>query len=236
MLLIFVCSTTAYSQTDRQYIRGGNKLYRAQKFDKAEIEYRKALEKNAVNPEALYNMGCAEMMQENDSLALDYFDKAAQLQKDKKRKAQIYHNAGVVMQNHKTYDKAIEAYKESLRNDPVNNETRYNLALCQKLLKKQQQNQNNQNNQDKNKDKKDNKNDNNKEKKQDKDKDQNKDKQDNDKKDKQDKQDQESKQDKINKENAEQILNAAKNQERAVQEKVKRAMQQRQNRSRQKNW
>ncbi len=244
LLLLGGLSFEANAQNDRQFIRSGNKYYRAQKYDKADIEYKKALERNPNNPEALYNMGCAKMMQENDSLALDYFDKAAQLQKDKKRKAQVYHNAGVILQNHKDYEKAIEAYKASLRNDPTNDETRYNLALCQKLLKNQQKNQKNQ---DKNKDKDKNQDKNNDQNK-DKNKDQNKQNDKNNKdnqnknqnndqnKDNQPQQPKESEQEKINKENAEQLLNAAKNQERAVQEKVKRAQQQRQRTSRQRNW
>lgn len=245
VVLLAFCFTamSANAQNDRQFIRSGNKHYRAQKFDKADIEYKKALERNKNNPEALYNMGCAKMMQEQDSVALEYFQKAAELQKDKRKKAQIFHNAGVIMQNHQDYEKAIEMYKESLRNNSENDYTRYNLALCQALLKKQQKNQdkNDQNkdkndqNKDKNKDK--NKNDN--KNKNDQNKNQNKDqnKNDNQNKDKQNNQNPEqNKQDKMNKENAEQLLNAAKNQERQTQEKVKAAMQRRQNRSRQKNW
>lgn len=244
LLLLGGFSFEANAQNDRQFIRSGNKYYRAQKYDKADIEYKKALERNPNNPEALYNMGCAKMMQENDSLALDYFDKAAQLQKDKKRKAQVYHNAGVILQNHKDYEKAIEAYKASLRNDPTNDETRYNLALCQKLLKNQKKNQKNQDknkDNDKNNDKNKNK-DQNKDKNKDQNKQNNKDNQNKNQNNDQNKDDQsqqqpkESDQEKINKENAEQLLNAAKNQERAVQEKVKRAQQRSRKTSRQKNW
>ncbi|MCQ2243461.1 MAG: VWA domain-containing protein [Bacteroidaceae bacterium] len=241
LLVLFGASSfSANAQNDRQFIRSGNKYYRAQKFDKADIEYKKALERNPNNPEALYNMGCAKMMQDNDSLALDYFDKAAQVQKDKKRKAQVYHNAGVILQNHKDYEKAIEAYKASLRNDPTNDETRYNLALCQKLLKNQQKNQKNQN-KDKNQNNQNqdqNKNQNNKDQNKQNDKnDKNQNKNNDQNKDNKDQQNpEESKQEKINKENAEQLLNAAKNQERAVQEKVKRAQQRRRNTSKQKNW
>lgn len=241
LLVLFGASSfSANAQNDRQFIRSGNKYYRAQKFDKADIEYKKALERNPNNPEALYNMGCAKMMQDNDSLALDYFDKAAQVQKDKKRKAQVYHNAGVILQNHKDYEKAIEAYKASLRNDPTNDETRYNLALCQKLLKNQKKNQKNQN-KDKNQNNQNqdqNKNQNNKDQNKQNDKnDKNQNKNNDQNKDNKDQQNpEESKQEKINKENAEQLLNAAKNQERAVQEKVKRAQQRRRNTSKQKNW
>ena len=58
--------------------------------------------------------------------------------------AQIYHNMGVLLQASKDYAKAVDAYKMSLRNNPADDETRYNLALAQKMLKDQQQNQQNQ--------------------------------------------------------------------------------------------
>ena len=64
--------------------------------------------------------------------------------------AHIYHNMGVLFQAGKDYAKAVEAYKMSLRNNPADHETRYNLALAQKMLKDQQQNQDQ--NQDQNKD------------------------------------------------------------------------------------
>ena len=72
--------------------------------------------------------------------------------------AHIYHNMGVLFQAGKDYGQAVEAYKMSLRNNPKDDETRYNLALAQKLLKDQQQNQQNQDqNQDQNKDNQENK-------------------------------------------------------------------------------
>ena len=52
----------------------------------------------------------------------------------------IYHNIGIIFHSQKDYAKAIEAYKSSLRNNPKDNETRYNLALAQKMQKEQQQN------------------------------------------------------------------------------------------------
>lgn len=252
VMLLCLFSMTANAQTDRQYVRSGNKHYHAQKYDKADIEYKKALERNPNNPEALYNMGCAKMMQEEDSLALEYFKKAANLQKDKKRKAQIFHNAGVIQQNHQDYANAIEMYKESLRNNPDNDYTRYNLALCQALLKKQQKNQQNKDknqqdknkqdqnknqnkqNKDQNKDKQNQNKDQNKDPNKDQNKDQNKDNKQNQQNNQNDNQD--SGQDKMNKDNAEQLLNAAKNQERQTQDKVKAYQQRRRNTSRQKNW
>lgn len=72
---------------------------------------------------------------------MEQFESASKVEKDKDKLAQIYHNMGVILQSSKQYPQCIEAYKESLRNNPKDDETRYNLALAQKLLKDQQQNQ-----------------------------------------------------------------------------------------------
>ena len=66
-LFIIIMSFIAISsmaQEDRQYIRSGNRFYRQQNFVKAEAEYRKSLSVNGENPQALYNLGCALMMQQ----------------------------------------------------------------------------------------------------------------------------------------------------------------------------
>ena len=153
IFILLIVVSTAFAQNDRDYIRSGNRLYRAKKFDKAEVEYRKALSVNAENPQAVYNLGCALMMLQKDSVAVLQFERASQLETNKFRRAKSNHNMGVVFQNHKMYDKAIEAYKKALRDNPNDDQTRYNLALCKKLLKNQPKN-NDKNNENKDKDKK----------------------------------------------------------------------------------
>ena len=110
------------------------------------------------------------------------------------------------------YSQCIEAYKQSLRNNPNDDETRYNLALAQKMLKDQQQQQQNQNQQ--NKDKQENKKDE-QEQQQKKEQEQQKQKQDSQQ------QQQQQQQNQMSKENAEQLLNAVMQDEKDVQEKVK---------------
>ena len=227
LILFIAIAATLSAQTDRQFIREGNRQYRSKQYEQAEVSYRKALSKNSENPQAAYNLGCALMMQQKDSAALEQYKKAAVLEKEKDRLAKVYHNIGVMMQNHQQYDQAIEAYKQSLRNNPHDNETRYNLALCQQLRKKQPQNQNNQNNKKNQKDQKD-KNDQNKDKN-----DQNKDN-DNNKDDKQ--QQPQPQPEQMSRENAEQLLNAAMQEEKATQQRMKKAMQQPSRRNVQKNW
>lgn len=135
MLLALAGVAQMQAQADRQFIRNGNKLYRQQNYAKAETEYRKALSKNARNTQAMYNLGCALMMQQKDSAAIVQLQNAGRSEQSPRRKAMAYHNIGVICQQHRMYGEAIEAYKESLRNNPGDNETRYNLALCQRLQK-----------------------------------------------------------------------------------------------------
>jgi Ca-activated chloride channel family protein len=163
------------------------------------------------------------MLQRKDSLAITQLDKAAKLETNPIRRAQAYHNMGVMCQQHQMFGEAIEAYKESLRNNPTDHQTRYNLALCKRQQKQQQQNQQNQDKKD-NKDNKDNKD------KQKQDEQQKKDEQ----KQKQDQQKQDEQ--KMSRENAEQMLNAAIQEEKQTQERMKKAQQQAGKRVLQKNW
>lgn len=102
----------------------------------------------------MFNLGNSLLMQQKAKEAMEQFESASKVEKDRDKLAQIYHNMGVILQSSKQYPQCIEAYKESLRNNPKDDETRYNLALAQKLLKDQQQNQDQ--NQDKNQDQKQN--------------------------------------------------------------------------------
>ena len=213
---LLACGTNAVAQTDRNLIRQGNRAFKTQKWAAAETQYRKAISKNQKNPQAIYNLGCALLMQQKDSLAMVQFGNAAQLESNIFRRSKSYHNMGVVMQNHREYAQAIEYYKMALRCNPQDNETRYNLALCKKLLKNNQQNQNNKNNKDKNK------NDKNKNKNQDKNKN-NSDKN-------------QQKQDKMSRDNADQLLNAAIQQEKATKRKMQKAMSQPRRKAYDKNW
>lgn len=222
MLGLFVmtlCVTNVYAQSDRQFIRSGNKLYRSQNYAKAEAEYRKAIAQNGQNPQALYNLGCALMMQQKDSAAIVQYENAGKLESSKSRKAKIFHNIGVICQNHQMYGEAIEAYKESLRNNPDDNETRYNLALCKRQQKNQKQNGGEQKKKDDQKGKDKQKKDDQQQKQQD-----------------QQQQQKNKPKDRMSKENAEQLLNAATQQEKATQQRMKKAMRQSGKKKLKKNW
>ena len=214
-ILLLMVVMSGMAQTDRQYVRQGNKQYRAGDFANAEVSYRKAIEKNPRNPQAAYNLGNALMTQKKDSAAIEQFQNAAKLETNPMRKYRAFHNMGVICQGHKMYGEAIEAYKNALRLNPEDNETRYNLVLCKHQKNKQDQNQQ-QNQQQQQQDKRD-------------------DKKDQDKQDKnKDKQKEQKPQ--MSKDNAEQLLNAAMQQEKQTQDRLKKAQQQPQRRQILKNW
>ena len=146
------------------------------------------------------------MAQKKDSAAIQSLQKSTETETSKTRKAMAFHNIGVICQQHKMYGEAIEAYKSALRLNPKDDATRYNLELCKHQQKKQQQDKNNQ----QNKEQKDKNGQNEKDEKQ-----KNNDKQNQNK----------NKENKMSKENAEQMLNAAMQQEKSTQQRIKKAMQ-----------
>lgn len=214
-LLLLVAAGVSAQKAERDYIRKGNRFFKDSVFVDAEVNYRKALEANPKSTVSMYNLGNTLSQQQKAKEAMEQYVAATKIEKDKQKLASVYHNMGVLLQAGKDYGKAVDAYKMSLRNNPTDNETRYNLALAQKLLKDQQQNQDQNKDQNKDQDKED------QQKKQDQ-------QQDKDKKDDQKKEDQqqppkpEKKENEMSKENAEQLLNSVMQDEKDVQDKVKK--------------
>ena len=221
LLLTAVSVSVSAQKAERDFIRKGNRLFKDSVYVNAEVNYRKALDVIPKSTVSMYNLGNTLTEQNKLEEAMEQYVGATKVEKNKDNLAQIYHNMGVIFQSQKDYAKAVEAYKESLRNNPKDNETRYNLALAQKLLKDQQQNQNQ--NQDQNK------------------QDQQQDKKDQNKQDQQQKQDQqpqqsEKKDNEMSKENAEQLLNSVMQDEKDVQDKVKKQQQVIQGHRLEKDW
>ena len=215
LLVAIAGQVLAQQKTDRDYLRSGNKLYNDSLFIKAEVDYRKALEINPKSTDAMFNLANALLMQQKAQEAMEQYQSVSKIEKDKEKLAQIYHNMGVMLQSAKQLPQCIEAYKESLRNNPKDDETRYNLALAQKQLKDQQRDQQNQDQQQQQQEQKEDK------------QDQNKDQQEQEQKDQQQQNQQQQQQNKneMSKENAEQLLNAVMQDEKNVQDKVKKQIQ-----------
>ena len=196
-LLLLMAATASAQKAERDFIRKGNRFFKDSVYVDAEVNYRKALETNPQSTVSMFNLGNTLAQQNKLQEAMEQYVAATKIEKDKNDLAQIYHNMGVIFQSQKDYGKAVEAYKQSLRNNPKDDETRYNLALAQKMLKDQQQNQQNQ---DKNKQQQ---------------QDQQEDK-------KAQNKDQQKKDSEMSKENAEQLLNSVMQDEKDVQDKVKK--------------
>ncbi len=232
----------AFAQ-EKKFIRQGNASYETKDYDNSELKYRKALEKKATSFDAGFNLGDALFKQKKYDEAAKQFENLTHSETSKENIAKAYHNLGNCNmvskdeQQQPKFQEAVDAYKNALRNNPKDDETRYNLAYAQKMLQKQQQQQKqnkdqNKDNKDqdkkndqKNKDKKDqdkkkqDKKDQNKKDQQDKDK-QDKDKQ-NQPQDQKDQQKQQQKKQQIPKEKAEQMLKALENDEKDLQKKMK---------------
>jgi len=173
ILLILIFSTTAFAQKENKLIRKGNKLYKNEKYQDAEIKYRKSLAIDSTTFKGQFNLGDAMYKQKNYQEAAKIFNNLTQYKLDNKQKAKVFHNLGNSLVELKKYPESISSYKNALKYNPKDKETKYNLAYAQKKLKKQQQQQKKNKDKNKNKDKKKNK----KDKKQNQDKDKKKQKQ-----------------------------------------------------------
>lgn len=216
--LLFVCAAFSFlavtaQKSYREHLRSGNRLYADSLYDKAEVEYRKALELDPNGSQALFNLGNALLYQDKAQEAMDQYVMAEKRENEKGNLAQIHHNMGVICQASKDYARAVEYYKQALRENSTDHETRYNLALAMKQLKEQQQQQEQQQNEEQQE-----------QKEQEQQQQQNQEQQEQEQQQQQEQQAQEEEEN-MSKENAEQLLESAMQDEKDVQEKVKKMMQ-----------
>lgn len=210
------------AQNERRFVRKGHDYYENEKYVESEVEFRKALEKDPESFEARFNLGDALFKQEKIDEALEQFQAIRNNTDDKQKISDVYHNIGNAFFARQEYEKSIEAYKEALRNDPYDNETRYNLIIAQKMLKKQQQDKQDQEQE--------------KEQQQEQEQqDQEQQEQEQQEQEQQDQQQQDQQQQQISKENAERILKSLDENEKELQERLRKARQQQQKKT-EKNW
>lgn len=151
-MMQLICASL-FAQEERKIIRNGNDLFENNDFEKAEVEYRKALETKDDSYEAAFNLGDALYKQKKYEEALQQFANLAEKETDKQRLGELYHNIGNTFLAMNKLDESIEAYKKSLLNRPTSQETKYNLEFArqQQQQNQNQQNQNNQNQQNQDK-------------------------------------------------------------------------------------
>lgn len=224
LMTLCCCIVSVQAQTARDYIRRGNRLMLDtlggnDESEKAIVQYKKAIEMDTTMAIAHYNLGTALIRQNNAQEAMKEFQTAAKFETDKKRLSDIYHNMGVLLHVGQKYAEAVECYKESLRNDPSNHETRYNYILAKWHLKNQQgdgeENEQDQKDKEQQQDKQDEK----------QNQQQNQDKKQEEKNQQDQQSQQKEEQPNMSKENAERILQAAMRNEKETQEKIQRQQQ-----------
>lgn len=227
--MLVLLSAILFAQSERKFVRKGNDSYESKNYTESEIQYRKAVDEKPNYYDALYNIGDALYKQEKYQEAAKQFQTMLgneDLSGDTKSKA--YHNLGNALLKSKKYKESIEAYKNALKLNPQDMETKHNLTYAMKQLQKQE-NKNNQNqqkqqqqnkeNQDQNKknqdQKKNDQQQNNQQKKQN---------QNQDQKDKQNKPNpqQQKQQKQISREDAKRLLQALENDEKQLQKKLKK--------------
>jgi Ca-activated chloride channel homolog len=225
-------SLNVQGQEEKLLLRSGNKKYANGDFSGAQNDYQKSMNKNSAYAKADFNMGnsfqrqgdiaiqaakgkdqesqkkALEEIKKVNAEAVKYYTSVATKTENKIEKAKAFHNIGNAQLKSGELEKSIEAYENSLRNNPLDEETRYNLAYAKKMLQKQQQ--------DKKEDKKD-------EKKEDQQK-KNEPKPDEpkDKKEEQQPQDGEPKPNEVSKNDAKNMLDALNKNEKDLQNKLKK--------------
>ncbi len=149
------------AQANRHQLREGNREYKKQHYDKAEVAYRRALEQDSADFRGQYNLANGLYRQKKYSEAARHYEQALANQNlTKKQRAQALHNQGNSLLEAAMHDgqmqglqQAVGCYQSALKLDPKNEDTRYNLAYARRLLQQQQQQQ--QQNQQQQKDQQD---------------------------------------------------------------------------------
>jgi len=138
LLFLVIC---AHAQNPNKLIRQGNNAYSDSSYSVAEESYRDALAANQDAFNAAFNLADAIYKQENYSEASTLFQGLTEKAESKEEKAMAYHNLGNSLLKEQKIDESIEAFKNALRNNPSDKDTKHNLAYAQRMKQEQEQNQ-----------------------------------------------------------------------------------------------
>lgn len=228
ILAAIAIGVNGYAQVDRQDVRRGNRDFKKGNYKEAEIDYRKALVKDSTSLAANYNLASVLYRNNDFEAASKSMEAIGESAPSSKYAADYYFNKGDIALAGKDYQKAVDAFKQSLLANPGDLEAKENYIYARKMLENQQNQQNqdgdNGDNQD-NKENKDNQDQNqNQDNKQD--QDENNDRQNQDNQDGQGQQDkpqqQSQSQPQISPQAAQQMLQAIQDKEKQTQDKVKK--------------
>lgn len=133
VLLTFAVSTL-YAQNERQYIRDSYKQYNDSDYAAAQESSAKAMVEAPNSYEANYNYANSLFKQQKVDEAIEKYEQMAASETDKQHLAELYHNLGDCHYMKGEFDKSVDYFKKSLRADPTNDNTRYNLVAAKKML------------------------------------------------------------------------------------------------------
>jgi len=198
---LLMVSFATYAQTEKTEIKAGNEAYKKSNFPVAEQSYNNALKKNPANATAQFNLGNALYKADKKEAAIAAYEKSITQLKNPIEKSNAWYNKGVVEQNDQKLPECIASYKEALKLNPTNEDARQNLQKALQQQKKEEE-----------------------KKKEEKKKENEKDKKDNDDQNKKNQQQQEPKpqQSKLTKKEAEEKLKALLQQEKNLQNKLRK--------------
>src|SRR5690554_3915107 len=140
LLLLTAAASNTAAQEERPHVRRGVALLEQERFAEAEAEFRSALQLKPSSSEAAYNLGTALFRQEKYDEALQQLQATTPFANDdEQRLASLFHNLGNSYLFGQNIDQSIEAYKQALRHNPLDDETRYNLIAAMKLKDEQEE-------------------------------------------------------------------------------------------------
>lgn len=139
LLLVAAVTIDAYGQGENRLIRKGNRAFDKGDFEAAEVEYQRSLERNRQNVIAEFNLGGAIHQQENFEESAAIFDQLSRRNLPDDKRAMSFHNLGNSLLYQQQFEQAIEAYKNALRINPDDMDTKYNLLYAQQMLQEQEQ-------------------------------------------------------------------------------------------------
>lgn len=143
--LLFICvGLFVFAQSVAGDISRANELYRLSQFAQAEAIYRQVLAKEPANHTAAFNLANALQKQQKYEEAAQLLERISPSAKEDLKPA-AYYNQGVAYTKQKELEKSIEAYKNALRSNPDDQQTRENLQKALRELK-QKEEQNKQQN------------------------------------------------------------------------------------------
>lgn len=194
------------AQSVRSLVNKGNDLYSKGKYTDAEVNYRKALEKDQTLLPGKFNLGNALHKEGKLDDAIKQYEATLQSGTPAATRAKAHYNIGNSYLKQQKYQEAIHSYVESLKLSPDDFDAKYNLSYALRMLRQQQQ----QNKQDQKQN----------DRQQQQQKQQQQQQQEQQKK-QQDQQQQQRQEKRISKADAQRILDVLKNNERDVQKKLR---------------